>query len=1257
VYLKRLEIQGFKTFATRTVFEFRPGITAVVGPNGSGKSNIADAVRWVLGEQSYAALRSKRTEDLLFSGGGRRAPAGLAEVSLTVDNNDRLLPLPYGEVTITRRATRAGENEYFINRNRVRLRDIQEAVGPLGGSYTIINQGLVDAALTLRPEERRRLFEDAAEISVFESRKHDAERKLRETETNLERCADVLTELEPRLRSLKRQASLARSHRDLTDELRGLLQLHYIAQWRGAQQALGMAEANERSLAAALQLCHSEQAAATAALRATRDQLRALRERLGALHAESSALHTQAEAVQRDLAVGNERQAALIRRGEEFERSLNEFDLRREELERERTAVAERLAAAETRLAEQRAAVSAIEGELAERETERRAAQRALDAAQRTELEATAALAERRRRAEQLATQRERLVREQAGSADALAAAERSLIERKAALNATQEQLAAVEQAAKAALAAVDQARGAIETLRAERARADEVLAQARRTLVDAEARLETLARLQRSYSGAFAGVKAAIQWAETEKRPGFTLVSSIIRTPAQIETAVEVALGSRLQNIVVECWVDAEDAIEALKRGGQGRATFLPLDTIRTKYQVPRTEPGENGSRLILRVPVLGSVLGVASDLVDFDEHYRAVVQHLLGRTLVVEDLVTARQTLGQLTGGWTIVTLAGEQVSSGGAVTGGAQTKETGTLRRERELRELPEQIDKQRAVVEQAAQARAAIDARMSAAERALREAESARQRAGQDLDLARGALDRSRRAADQAETDLDLQRRRHDQSAAAIQDLNEQQAGLHEEQAALEAREQTAHAQLEQLRAEDQGRLDAERELQQRAAALRAAVAAAEGEARAERTLLQSNDQNLARLADQRTAGERRLNELAGERAILEAQLHALQSSHARLLEQIDDLRRRIGPSEAEQIELEATQSDLERQEADLTSALLAAESAHSRAAIEVQRTRDRLDAIWERAAADDIDIEAATKDEELVLSGAKERRTTDEQPENQESRTENQDAGVEGSVDGAEATQNPGLSRVEGSELITQNLSTETLESKIQNLKSKIQRLGVVNPLALEEYEEESQRHSFMTSQIGDLRQAEAALRELIVELDSAMQMRFEATFRAVAAEFERSFTRLFGGGHAQLLLTRSNGDNGNGASHESVEGMGVEILARPPGKRQQTLSLLSGGERTLTASALLFAILKVNPSPFCVLDEVDAALDEANVGRFREALADLSEQTQFLLVTHNRGTIEAADTIYGVSMGEDGASRVLSLRIEELIED
>ncbi|MFL5805385.1 MAG: chromosome segregation protein SMC, partial [Roseiflexaceae bacterium] len=417
---------------------------------------------------------------------------------------------------------------------------------------------------------------------------------------------------------------------------------------------------------------------------------------------------------------------------------------------------------------------------------------------------------------------------------------------------------------------------------------------------------------------------------------------------------------------------------------------------------------------------------------------------------------------------------------------------------------------------------------------------------------------------------------------------------------------------AQAQLEGLRCVEPARAGGALEALGVLVGLRAALGATDGAARAERALLQSHEQNLRRLEEQRAAGERRAAEHEHEHAALVAQIQALDQSHAALLAQIDGLRALIGPAEAELAGLEQTQADLERQEAEQTAAQLDGESAHGRAAVEVQRARDRRDSLWERAAADDIDIET-TGQEPTTDDG---RRTTD---------------------DGQQTTDD-----------------AEDLQPKIENLKSKIHRLGVINPLALEEYEEAAERQAFLTTQSDDLRRAEAALRELIAELDMAMRARFEMTFRAVAEEFERSFTRLFGGGQAQLLLVYPNG---NGTGDDGVEGLGVEILARPPGKRQQTLSLLSGGERSLTASALLFAILKVNPSPFCVLDEVDAALDETNVGRFRGVLAELAEQTQFLLVTHNRCTIEAADTIYGVSMGEDGASRVLSLRLEELAQD
>jgi chromosome segregation protein len=595
--------------------------------------------------------------------------------------------------------------------------------------------------------------------------------------------------------------------------------------------------------------------------------------------------------------------------------------------------------------------------------------------------------------------------------------------------------------------------------------------------------------------------------------------------------------------------------------------------------------------------------------------------VEYLLARTLVVRDLAVARRELRRMPGGWTIVTLAGEQVNTGGAVTGGAQVKESGTLRRERELRELPQQVAAQRRAIEQAAAERAKLEEAVAGAERTLHEAESARRRAAQEGEARRAEQESARRSAERAEQDVALQRARYDQLAADLADLAAQEAALTEEQAALDLRQAEARARLERLRAEDQARAEQDQKLRDRLADLRAAAASAEGELRAERALLQAAGQNLARLDEQMAGGRRRADELAGERAALLERNRDLEASHAALLAQIDELRAMIAPAEEGLAAQETALTGAEQRESQLGSELLEAESAHGRATLDLQRARDRIDTLWERAAGDDIDIEALAAD-----------------------------TGPPAADTGQPAA------------------DAEDLQPTIQSLKTKIARLGAVNPLALEEYEETAQRHEFLSGQIDDLRRASSSLTELIAELDTAMRTRFEATFSAVAAEFERSFTKLFGGGQAQLLLLQGNGSEAsNGASsHEDgngthpgpaprgMDGLGVEIIARPPGKRQQTLALLSGGERSLTAAALLFAILKVNPSPFCVLDEVDAALDETNVGRFREALAELAEQTQFLIVTHNRGTIEIADTIYGVSMGEDGGSRVLSLRLEEI---
>lgn len=1196
MYLRRLEIQGFKTFAGHTLFEFQPGITAVVGPNGSGKSNLVDAIRWVLGEQHPGTLRCKRTEDLIFSGGGRRAPAGFAEVSLTIDNSDRLLPAPYGEVTITRRATRSGDQEYFINRQRVRLRDVHAIAAPINGAYAIVNQGLVDAALNLRPLERRRLFEDAAAISVYEQRRTDAERRLRETQANVARCSDILVELEPRLRSLKRQAALARSHRDLTAELQELLQAYYVHLWLTAQTECATAEQTAQTLAATLAARQAEMTAASADLLHLRERIRAIRDRIGSLHAESSALHARAGSVQRALAVGQERLAALSHQIEDQERALRDLDHQRADRHTEQETIAAQLSSAEQRLDQARQEYAAHEARRTERIAGRAAFHQALDAARRNLMEIGAALGAVQRQIAQMNDQRDRMTRERAIAGEALAAARDELMARRAASVQADAHVTALEQELNDAARRVELAMSAVEQRRRQRDAATETLEALRRQQVDLEARLETLRRLHRSYAGTFAGVRAAMQWAESQNRSGFALVATVLRVPAELETAIEVALGSRLHNIVVNRWEDAEDAIEALKRSGEGRATFLPLDTIR-----PRSA---DGVRLQSSTGSDDGVLGVAADLIDVDECYRPVAELLLGRTLVVRTLAVARRELQRTGSGWTIVTLAGEQVSAGGAVTGGAAAKESGTLRRERELRELPERLEAVSRETEEARVRHIAANEAYAAAEQAVRDAERHQRQIQRQLDQARVTAVQTQRAVDRAEAEHLLCQQRIEQIDAGMTTLLDRLQAAIAEQEELMQREDAARTQVERLQAEEAVQRTADAADDEILAHLRARLADAEGDVRTARAILHTAHQALARIDEQRASLAERIEHLHRERVALIDTLAQTAAEHQALLAQIDALRAQIEPSEAELGTLEQQREAHEVRVQALTTALIDAEAAYNRATVDAQRARDRLETLRERAAGDAIDVESAA----------------------QSCAAPSPDANV------------------------------EDMQRRIDDLKSRIARLGIINPLALEEYDEAAARYEFLSAQMNDLRAASTTLNELIAELDNAIRTRFETTFQVVAAEFESSFTNLFGGGEARLALINDDDDaaDQNGGKPPGIATLGVEIIARPPGKRQQHLALLSGGERALTAAALLFAILKANPTPFCVLDEVDAALDETNVGRFREALAGLSEKTQFIVVTHNRGTIEAADTIYGVTMGDDGASRVLSLRLEEV---
>jgi len=1205
-FLKRLQLQGYKTFASRTEFVFDTGVTAIVGPNGSGKSNIADGLRWVLGEQSFGTLRGKRTEDMIFSGSEQRARLGMAFVSLIFDNTTGWLPIDFSEVEISRRAYRSGENEYYINGNRVRLRDIADLLGTSGLSertYSVIGQGLVDQALSQRPEERRKLFEEAAGITVHQRKREQAAQKLADAHTNLTRAQDIISELTPRLRYLKGQARRATEYKQLKTDLDAYLHTWYGYRWHQALLAL----ASAREWLADYTSVTDEQTEALNALleeiAARRAERGRLREQLGEWHRTSSHLHRQAETVQRELAVRSEQHRLWGEQREELARELVHLRALLED-------GAERLAAAEAELAQAGAAheahrsrVAVAQQDLDTRERERQAQVARLNQIQDAVLALKTQSADRRSRLAQSGERRAELQRALAEQAQAAQTAAAQAAELEAQIAALTGQIATVE----ADLTRIDQARQSwgqelAAAQEAER-KAGEALNGAQRGLARLQDQYDMLARLRDEGAGMSAGPRAVLAAGRpagsADARQDARQVSSLkgivgalgdlIEVPPELERAIEAALGGRLQDIVVRSWEDAEAAVAYLKRNQRGRATFLPLDSLR---------PGRAAD-----VPHVAGVLGLASELVRFDRAIQPAVDLALNRILVVEDLPTARRLVHADTRA-TLVTVEGEIVRPGGSVTGGAESnrRDSGVLSRARALRELPAQI---RAAQAQVAENEAAVKAtrqRQETVRAGLAESRGQREKLTVDKEHLAAEENRLALAADRARQT----RSWHDERRRQVE----------QELAELGGRETTLHAAVvaltEQIASQEAAAVDARRDLASLAtddfvseiARLRAEAALSAGQ-------LQSYQ---ARVDELRASQRARNAEITTKQARIET-LTAQQAEAGRAISEqgmasqgltgeITVLAAQIDPAEARLAEIERDQRAAEAQERTLRDQLRHAQMRQSQAELALQRAHDELAHLR-------TEIE-----KELGLVTLEGDEALDSQPP----------LPLNGMI--------TRLQRV--AEL------PPGLEEDVRNLRHQVNRLGPVNLDAIAEFGEVEARFNFLTSQVIDLEGAVASLEKVIAELDAVMEREFLATFKAVAALFREEFSHLFGGGSARLMLT----------DPDNPSTTGVEITARPPGKREQGLALLSGGERSLTAAALIFSILKTRPTPFCVLDEVDAALDEANVGRFREALKALSKQTQFILITHNRGTIEIADTIYGISMGADNTSQTLSLKLE-----
>ncbi|MCI0552031.1 MAG: chromosome segregation protein SMC [Anaerolineae bacterium] len=1194
--LKSLELQGYKTFASKTTFEFAGGITAIVGPNGSGKSNIADSLRWVLGEQSYTLLRGKKTEDMIFNGSEHRPRAGMASAHIVFDNSNGWLPVDFTEVGMTRRAYRDGHNEYLLNDQHVRLRDLNELLAASGLSertYTILGQGLVDASLALKADERRRLFEEAAGVGLYRVRREEALKRLDNTTRNLERVLDIMSELEPRLRSLERQAKRAIEYSRAQANLKVILREWYGYHWHRAQQELTEARENVKAQEARVTQAREVHQKAQEEYNKFRERFTGTRSQLNTWHHQSAELHSQREEVSRELAVLEERRRSLLStqssvladkdRASDEERiaqeRLAEAEQETARLQVEYEEAKKQYADAQQSLQAKQAERTIVEEKLqaARAEIEKRASQRAEFQARLDELEA-------RLNNFQLRIESTNKVIE-SSEASARDAGEKYAQARRVREDAEEE--------LKKAEGKEERGKKNIERLEGERRAKNDERANRLAEHTRLKIQLEVLEQAEQSLAGYAEGARFLLDAVRQSKLKGARgALSASLDVPVELETAVAAALGDTLDAILLDA-SEVDEALQLLESNDSGRAALLPLG---------------NNSRQSLVAPNDEDSLGIASELVHASDELRDAVHLILGQTLIVRDRRTARRLINDLPTHARIVTLRGEVFRGDGLIIAGKSASTSASaLSRPRQKRELTESLAVLSGQIESLNSEVDLLSAKIADTQREHAQSESAVRESRVRLDDAQGKEQQAGLESESMRRQWEWQKSQYEQLKSEMDKAASIRQNLSQSQAELESQSAESINHVHML-SEQLGGMDL-MEAQEQASYWGTRVAVVE----------RATEDALARKEERRKEVERfdtrrfeltaRLQEVDASFSNLESDKASLRERESALHSQIESLNAQIDPAEKDLESAEQEEARLQNLEANAQRSLATSERLAGQQQLEQLRKQEGLDNLRQRIM-DDFGL--------VMFEYA---------------------ADISGPVP------LPFEGMVEELPVVTE-ISPE-LESQLTQNRVQLRRMGPINPEAKQEFDTESERYTFMRTQVDDLRKAEEDIKQVIAELDELTRREFSKTFDAVDKQFRAMFTRLFGGGSARLSLT----------DPDNLVETGIEIEARLPGRREQGLALLSGGERSLTAVALVFALLKVSPTPVCVMDEVDAMLDEANVGRFRDLLQELSKETQFIIITHNRNTVQAADIIYGITMGRDSASQVISLRLDQVTDE
>ena len=1180
MYLKALEIQGFKSFPEKTRLTFEKEITGIVGPNGSGKSNISDALLWVMGEQRSRALRGGKMEDVIFGGTEKRSPLGFAQVSLVLDNSKGLLDIEEPEVTITRRYYRNGESEYYLNRETCRLKDVITLLMDTGlgrDGYSVIGQGRISEIVSAKSVDRREIFEEAAGIAKFRLRKEEAERKLRHTEDNLTRINDKIEELQLQVEPLREQAETAKKFLLLRDEQRGLeisvwmqmldalsAQAQQVnADYEKAQEGLDAAQrelsehyADSDKFKEKMQECDR-----------TADQLR---ERLHSHEAAANECENSVGILQANLLHNNENISRI--RAEISEQSGRAHDLREQIsghkarlLEIEETCAKVQLDIKDIIKASEASADGADE------------MQRGLAALVSGENAKGELLAQTKMRISMLEDKGQTLAERRAGIDSDMSEGEAKYKEMSEKLR-----IAKGEQAeAKTRLEEIQNVISGHRMLMSGREGKVRELSEKLTALTVENQGVKNRIRMLSDMEKEFEGLGKAVKEVMREVSRG-TLrgvhgpVASLVKAQDKYAIAIETALGGAMQNIVVDRQDDGKTAIEMLKRTGGGRATFLPISTVKP-YSMRHDLNAEDG------------FLGIAAELVSFDKRFNNIFASLLGRTVVVETLGDAVRISKKFKNELRIVSLDGQLINAGGSMTGGSSAKNVGILSRSNELKSLQEKDEK-------LTEALAKCKSDHESAEREL-------QRAKYELEVATGELTEATKTLHDAESSVSQLKLMQSAVDEALEGFDAEKTGLsskiseNDKEMAL-SREDAARLEVELLQlkseiekeSEGQKNFAAEREaLSARLSALRAELASLETEREVEGRATQSLERLLEAHEGDESQRRQNIAELEKKSLDIESDIMSTKERAEAIKEKIAETNREIQKANELRLELEGRRTAADKM-AQLKNADL----------LEKQQILARYE-------------------QKKLSSEMEEKQILDKLWDNYE------------------------LSRSAASALRQELESTSAATKRISELRRDIARLGSVNIGAIEEYDRVSERYNFLKDQRDDISGAKADLEKIICDITGEMQAIFVREFTAINAEFKNVFADLFGGGKASLELE----------DDENVLECGIDIKVQPPGKAVTTISLLSGGEKSFVAIALYFAIMKVRPTPFCIMDEIEAALDEANVVRYAQYMRSLTKSTQFIVITHRRGTMEEADILYGVTMQEKGVTTVISVDLDQ----